>query len=110
MTYNKYMEIIETPIFADCIVDLISDDSYHKLQIELIKRPESGDLIQGSGGLRKIRWRLPGKGKSGGIRVIYYFDAPSTIYMLLVFRKNSQADLTQTQLKYLKNLIREWIA
>ena len=66
------MKFYETSIFTTQIVGLISDESYSELQAALIVNPEAGALIQRSRGLRKIRWRLPGKDKSGGIRVIYY--------------------------------------
>ena len=69
------MEFIETPIFTKRIKQLISDKEYHLLQLELTMRPDSGDLIKHSGGIRKKRWAVSGRGKSGGIRVIYYhFD------------------------------------
>jgi hypothetical protein len=109
MGYIVAMEIVETPVFTADIVKLIPDESYRQLQRQLVEHPGSGDLIPGSGGLRKIRWRLSGRGKSGGIRVIYYLDMPDTIFMLFVYRKNQQEDLTQQQLKYLRNLIREWL-
>ncbi len=78
------MEFIETPIFTRLILELLTDDEYRVLQCTLAKRPESGDLIKGSGGLRKIRVAAKGKGKSGGVRVIYYWiTAKGQIYMLL---------------------------
>jgi hypothetical protein len=66
------MVIIETSVFTRLIQELMSDEGYRALQEVLITRPESGDLIKGSGGLRKIRWKLEGQGKRGGVRVIYY--------------------------------------
>jgi len=65
--------IIETPIFTKLIQNLMSDDEYKELQEALVSRPDLGDIIKGSGGLRKVRWRLDGRGKSGGIRAIYYW-------------------------------------
>ena len=67
------MEFVETPIFTKRIKQLISDKDYHLLQLELTIRPESGDLIKQSGGIRKKRWAFSGRSKSGGIRVIYYY-------------------------------------
>jgi hypothetical protein len=65
-------------------------------------------VIRGSGGIRKLRWSLPGRGKRGGIRVIYFWDEPSeTFYMLFAFRKNAQEDLTAQQLWVLTRLVRE---
>lgn len=63
----------ETPVFTKLIKDLLSDDEYKELQIHLIENPESGDVIKGTGGLRKVRWAQKDTGKSGGIRVIYYW-------------------------------------
>ena len=67
------MLIIETPIFTKLVNELMSDDEYRKLQEALVNRPDMGALIKNSGGLRKMRWAIEGHGKSGGIRVIYYW-------------------------------------
>ena len=102
------MRFIETPIFTREIVKLLSDEEYRRLQLALFLRPEFGRIIRQSGGLRKVRWSLTGKGKSGGIRVIYYWDPPGeTFYMLLPYAKNKQEDLTAQQLKALGRLARE---
>jgi len=67
-----------------------------------------GNIITGSGGLRKIRWGSKGKGKRGGCRIIYYWDNNNeTFYMLLAYQKNMQEDLTPEQLKILSKLVRE---
>lgn len=77
------MVIKETSIFTKIIRELLSDDNYRELQATLINNPELGDIIKGSGGIRKCRWSMPGKGKSGGLRVIYYWiTAEQQIYML----------------------------
>ncbi|MEW5800349.1 MAG: hypothetical protein AB1728_15225 [Bacteroidota bacterium] len=60
------MLIIETPIFTKRIVNILVDDEYRELQQYLVKNPDRGDIIQGSGGLRKLRWSASGRGKSGG--------------------------------------------
>ena len=67
------MVIIETSIFTKLITELMSDDEYKDLQDALVVRPDRGALIKYSGGLRKVRWALKGRGKSGGARVIYYW-------------------------------------
>ena len=65
-------------------------------------------LIRRSGGLRKVRWSLPGRGKRGGLRVIYFWDEPSeTFYMLYAYPKNEQEDLTAQQLRVLRRLVSE---
>lgn len=100
------MVIVEFPNFTKAIKALMSDDDYRKLQAALVENPTRGDLIKGGGGLRKVRWALPGRGKSGGVRVIYYWwKASSRLYMLAVYPKNVQANLTPEQAKRLAKLI-----
>ena len=103
------MEIIETPIFTKLIIDLISDDSYSLLQKELAENPEKGKLLEGGGGIRKIRWKYKQGGKSGGLRIIYYFEKLNKIYMLYAYPKNEQEDLTREQIKIFKSTIKEHI-
>ncbi|MFH1195036.1 MAG: type II toxin-antitoxin system RelE/ParE family toxin [bacterium] len=100
------MRIIETSIFTKRLKSLLLDDDYRILQNELIHNPVKGKLIKGSGGLRKIRWTLPGKGKSGGVRIIYFWmQKKETILMLLIYSKTEQSNLSVEQLKILKSLI-----
>jgi hypothetical protein len=99
---------LETPIFTRQIKELVDDEQYRELQEQLVVRPTAGDLIPRSGGLRKVRIAASGRGKRGGARVIYYWvTAKSQIYMLLAYAKNEQENLTEVQLKTLRNLIRE---
>jgi mRNA-degrading endonuclease RelE of RelBE toxin-antitoxin system len=102
------MRFVETPIFTKEVCDLLDDDDYRALQLALIFRPEQGAVIPGSGGLRKLRWGGKGRGKRGGLRVIYYqAKEEDTFYMLFVYQKNDQEDLTPTQLRVLGRLVRE---
>ena len=103
------MVFIETPIFTKEIQQYLTDESLRLFQKVILFRPESGDLIQGSGGLRKIRWNLPGLGKRGGIRIIYYFAPPDTVYLLFPYRKSKQEDLTKNQIKILSQLVEEYL-
>jgi len=89
---------------------MLSDDSYRMLQASLILRPDAGNLIKGSGGLRKIRWNLPGVGKRGALRIIYYWQPPDTIFMLLPYRKNEQEDLSSDQIKLLHGIVKELLS
>lgn len=101
--------IIETPIFTKLINELMSDDEYRALQEALIMRPELGVVIKNSGGLRKLRWALQGRGKSGGVRVIYYWmNADEQLYMLLAYPKNEQENLTAAQLNALRAIVQRW--
>ncbi|KAA3654123.1 MAG: hypothetical protein DWQ10_17990 [Calditrichaeota bacterium] len=102
------MQIIETPIFTQKLKNLLSDDDYRNLQNTIIANPEAGNIIRGSNGLRKIRWTRQGSGKSGGVRVIYYWLKPKKIIIvLLLYPKNEQDNLTQEQLKILSNFVRQ---
>jgi hypothetical protein len=106
--YTPRMRFIETPIFTRAILAQLDDEEYQSLQLALLYRPERGTVIRGSGGLRKMRWRLPGQGKRGGLRVIYFWDDGSeTFYLLYAYCKNEQEDLTAGQLRILRRLVRE---
>ncbi|MBI4688068.1 MAG: type II toxin-antitoxin system RelE/ParE family toxin [Nitrospirae bacterium] len=100
------MIIVETPIFSKQIQRILSDEEYRLLQIQLINNPDCGKVIRGSGGLRKLRWSASGRGKRGGIRVIYYwFMSRDMILILFAYPKSEQDELTPEQLKQLKKII-----
>ncbi len=102
------MRFVETPIFTKELRSAINDDEYQALQTALLLRPEQGALIPRSGGLRKVRWTGKGHGKRGGYRIIYYWDKRTeTVYMLYLYPKNRQEDLTPRQAKLLSGLVRE---
>jgi len=87
----------------------MSEDDYRQLQSALLIRPDMGDLIPGSGGLRKLRWKLRGRGKRGGVRVIYYWaTSREEIWMLLAFAKAKKEDLSPQQLKLLRRIVETW--
>ena len=95
------MIFIETTLFTD--------NEYRKLQNFLIEQPEAGDLIQGTGGLRKLRWSMSGKGKKGGIRVIYYWKmSEEHIYLFTLYAKNEMLDLSSDEKKTLKKILENW--
>ncbi len=103
------MVIIETSIFTRLIRELMDDDNYAELQQTLVQKPNVGNLIPGSGGLRKVRWKIEGKGKRGGVRIIYYWQTvDDQIWMLYGYAKASKNDLTKDQLKTLSNIIGRW--
>ena len=108
MAYLIGVRFIETPIFTEDIEHELSLEEYRQLQLALLLRPTQGDLIRGSGGLRKLRWRRPGMGKRGGLRAVYFWEAISeTFYMLTLYRKNAQEDLTPRQREILRRLVKE---
>ena len=102
------MKFVETTVFTRRVEKHLDDDSYRLLQHTLMLHPEMGNLIQGSGGLRKVRWKSKGHGKSGGVRVIYYWAVSvDTILMLLIYGKNEQANLSPAQISYLRQIVEE---
>lgn len=83
------MEFIEATAFTKYVYDYLSEDEYSGLQSFLLQYPESGSIVRGSGGVRKVRWAISGKGKSGGVRVIYYFKRQEDeIWLLTIYSKN----------------------
>ena len=108
MTYIISMEFIETPIFTKQIIALLDDESYKEFQNELLQNPKLGNVIKGGGGIRKIRWSLPNKGKSGGIRIIYYVQTvKDIIYLLFAYPKNEADNLTDNQIAQLATIVKE---
>ena len=102
------MLFIETPIFTNqASGGLFTDEELKNLQKELLVSPNKGDLITGSGGLRKIRVARKGGGKSGGFRVIYYRSTPEVIFFLLAYPKNKQDTLSKAEIKILRELIED---
>ena len=103
------MIFIETHIFTEDVKELLSDDEYANFQKHLAENPLAGDVIQQTGGLRKVRWAAGGKGKRGGVRVIYYYVLPdSQIRLLLVYKKGKKDDLTAEQKQALRQLNERW--
>jgi hypothetical protein len=92
--------IVETPIFVRQAEKLLSGSEHADLMVYLASNPLAGDEIVGTGGVRKVRFAARGKGKSGGVRVIYYFyDCDVPLYALYIYGKGDQADLTSEQRK-----------
>ena len=103
------MEFIETTYYTRVVADYLSDEEHGELQAYLIEHPGDGDVIKGTGGVRKIRWAAKGKGKRGGVRVIYYWRVEKGhIYLLTIYGKNEASDLTEKERNYLKKLVEGW--
>ena len=102
------MRFVETPVFTATLRRHLSDEQYRALQESLLLRPDQGRLVPGTAGLRKLRWRAEGRGKRGGLRVIYYWAvADDVCLMLYLYAKNEQGDLTPAQVRELARLVRE---
>jgi hypothetical protein len=102
------MEFIEAPAFSRRRADCLDDDQFRRLQAELANNPEAGDLMPGTGGFRKMRWAdaRRGKGRRGGLRVIYYhFPSEHQIWLMTLYGKDEASDLTAQQKKALKAAI-----
>ena len=99
--------VAETPEYIRCAHGLLSPAERMDLVVFLAANPQAGDLIQGTGGVRKLRWRRGGRGKSGGVRVIYYFHSEEIpLYLLAVFGKNERANLSNAERNDLARLVR----
>ena len=97
---------IETKLFSKLVGKYLSDDEYASLQRTLMSDPEFGDLIPDSGGVRKIRWSLAGRGKRGGLRVIYYARVrQGIIWMLTLYPKNVTDNIPGSVLRKIKEEI-----
>lgn len=105
------MEFVETPTFTRLITGLLEDDEYTSLQLALARKPTVGKVIRGSGGIRKARWAGSGRGKRGGLRVIYYWQvADDRIWMLLAYRKSEKDDLSRDEIKQLKRWMEDFLS
>ncbi len=94
------MLFVESRLFTGLLPDHLGDEEYRELQVFLMAQPDAGDVIRGSGGIRKVRWAARGKGKSGGIRVIYYWAKDREhIYLLTLYSKGKRADIDPATLK-----------
>jgi len=100
------VSFIESKLFSRLVGEYLTDDEYARLQGALIGAPESGALVPGSGGVRKLRWAQPGRGKRGGIRVIYYAKTrEGVIWMLTIYAKNEEENIPAHVLRKIKEEI-----
>jgi hypothetical protein len=95
---------VELPLFTEQITRLVDDAAYLRFQTELLRQPERGDVIPRAGGLRKVRMRLPGRGKRGGARVIYlHLPGQDTIVLFYLYTKAQSENLSPEQLRRLRD-------
>jgi hypothetical protein len=103
----------ETPLFSRLLADYLTDEAYRGMQKTLMDNPEIGDVMPGTGGFRKVRWQdsRRGKGKRGGLRVIYYYlTADHQIWFFTLYDKDEASDLTAEEKKILKQAIHKELA
>jgi hypothetical protein len=97
---------IETMLFSRIVENYLSDAEYTEVQEALIRNPDFGPVVPGSGGVRKLRWGQPGRGKRGGIRIIYYLKrADGIIWMLTIYAKNEAENIAPETLRRIKDEI-----
>lgn len=98
------MTFIEQSVFTRLLLELVDDDTYRRFQNELAAHPEKGPVVKGSGGLRKVRLALPGRGKSGGARILYlWFPRHATIVLYFVYTKGEMENIPAAQMKAIQH-------
>ena len=101
------MEFVETSGFSRIRENYLDDSQFNMLQLYLLDRPDAGDVIKGSGGVRKLRWGLKGQGKRGGVRVIYcWIKKDDQILFLTAYAKNESGDLSQDAIKAMREIVK----
>lgn len=103
---EHYLEFVWLPSFEASAAALFGEEERRVLELELVEDPRRGVVIPGTGGVRKLRVRLPSRGKRGGARLIYYFRAArDTVYMIAAYAKSDQADLTSHDKRVIRRLV-----
>ena len=106
--YSGNVVFIEAPIFSKLVYYYLNEDEYAALQWTLAVRPETGKVIQGSGGLRKVRCTAKGQGKRGGARIIYYFQKENReIWLITIYAKSEMENIPTKTLKAIKEALKK---
>ena len=99
-------KFVETRLFTKLVYDYLTDDEYAEFQIFLAMQPEAGAIVRGSGGVRKVRWAQSGRGKSGGVRVIYFARSrQGEIWLLTIYAKGEVESVPAHVLRKIKEEI-----
>lgn len=102
------MEFIETSLFTKLVYEYLTEAEYIGFQNFLFYSPESGVVVPGSGGVRKVRWKVKGRGKRGGVRVIYYFKKQNDeIWLLTIYQKNELENISADVLRQIAKEIND---
>ena len=102
----QFLEFVRLPSFERTVSGVLSEEDIRELELVLLQEPRKGKVVRDTGGVRKVRAAPEGRGKSGGARVIYlYVEARETIYFLLCYPKNEQANLTPEQARRIRALV-----
>ncbi|MEZ9868872.1 type II toxin-antitoxin system RelE/ParE family toxin [Vibrio sp. 10N.261.51.A4] len=106
LAYTSFMHtIVELPEYKKRVEKLLSEEENKQIINYLAEHPKAGVLMQGTGGIRKLRWAKEGSGKSGGVRVIYYYHSEEIpLFMLSLFGKNEKANLSKAECNVLNKL------
>ena len=105
-----YLHFSETPEFLKHASKLIGEDEIAHVQLFLCGEPTRGEIIPGSGGIRKLRWKLRGGGKRGGTRILYYYaGSRGRIYLLDIYSKNEKIDVTAEEISRFRNIVKKWL-
>ena len=101
------LEFIYTPLFETSTAELLDDEAMREVELTLLAEPRAGALVAGTGGIRKLRAPLPGRGKRGGARLLYlYIEVRGRIYFLVAYAKNEQVDLSSADKKMLRTMVK----
>lgn len=106
VTTRKLHTVVETPEFLNCARRVLTDSERAALADYLAANPTAGDVMQGTGGARKLRWAAKGKGKSGGARAITFHGGPDLpVFLMTVFGKGEKANLTKAERNELRDIL-----